>query len=291
MAIKLKSMKKILFVSLLFGQLLSAQSYISSSNDVGNDLLKNIIIPLLIMIILFSFIFSLIAYFEGNNKNEDYSHKSINSELWALLVALIVLVSGLFYLLYINKLNLYLAVIPIKIIVASFVSYYANKKNRNPVLWWFLGFFEYHSALIVLALSKGLLSTKKNDNEVDSSYNEKLVRLNEMFKENLINENEFSKKKLEAENEYKIKHLVIKNDDKVQRKNQLISKLEVAFKEGLLTEEEYHNKLLKYKFIHDEGELDEEKEKFRRFHLEGMITFEEMQKKLEHIDNYRKSKQ
>ena len=178
-----------------------------------------------------------------------------------------------------------------KIIIASIVSYYANKKNRNPILWWFLGFFEYHSALIVLALSKGLLPTKKTSNDADLLYNEKLIRLNEMFKENLINVDEFNTKKQEAEKDYEIKNSVIKNDDNALQNHQVISKLEVAFKEGLLTQEEYHTKLLKYKPINDEGELDEEKEKFRQFHLEGMITFEEMKKKIEQIDNYRKSKE
>gem|GEM_PF-4159268 len=127
------------------------------------------------MIVVFSTIFYVIAYSEGSNKNEDYTTKDVNADIWGVLIIFILIILGTIVILYNNGFNPYLVVIPAKIIVASMVSHFAKKKNRNPILWWFLGFLEYHSALIVLAITKGLLPIKKGKSDADLAYNEKLV--------------------------------------------------------------------------------------------------------------------
>lgn len=290
---KLISMKKISLILLLSGKFLSAQYYSSYHHYDGEDIFKNIILPLIIMIVVFSTIFYVIAYSEGSNKNEDYAKKSINNEIYAWLIAFIVIVTGLLYLLYISNVNPYLAIIPVKIIVASVVSHYAKKKNRNPVLWWILGFFEYHSALIVLAITKGLLPLKKGKSDADIVYNEKLVKLNDLFKEDLINADEIEKKKNELEKTYSKSLILIQENNEKQQQNDFIIKLEEAYKQGFLTEEEYQSKISKFQntFTNENNYgVDEEKEKFKQFYREGMISRFEYEEKLRQIDKYRQSR-
>jgi hypothetical protein len=283
-------MKKISLIFLFSGQLLFAQDN-SSSHHYGNeDVFKNIILPLLIMIIVFTTIFYVIAYSEGSSKKEDYAIKSINYEIWAWLITFILIVTGLLYLLYISNINPYLAVIPVKIIVASVVCHYAKKKNRHPVLWWFLGFLEYHSALIALAIVKGLLPLKKSKSDADVAYNEKLIKLNDLFKEDLINVDEIEKKKSDLEEEYSKSSSLIQENNEKQQQNDFMIKLKEAYKQGFLTEEEYQSKILKHIPMDTNSKVNEEKEKFRRFYSSGMITLDEMEEKFRQIEKYHQLK-
>lgn len=245
-------MKKKSLVFLFIVQLLPAQSYNLYHHNGGNDNFINIILSLTIMIPIFSGIFYVLAYFEGRKKVDDYAIKSINYEIWAWLFTFVLLVSGLIYLLYINDVNPYLAILPSKIIIASVVSYYAKNKNRNPLLWWFLGFLEYHSALIVLATTKAFLPMKKGSTNTDKVHNEKLIKLNSLVKDSLIDEEEMKKKKIELEKEYSQDVIMIQNHNTKQEQNDFLIKLEDAYKQGLLTEKEYQNKLLKYKPIEND---------------------------------------
>lgn len=290
-------MKKCSILFLFIAQFVSAQNYDSYNSFADNDILKTIIIPLLIMIIVFTGIFFIISNIEGRNKEEDYSVKALNAEIWTILGVCIVIVSGLIWLLYGANINPYLVVLPVKIITAFSVSYFAKKKNRNSVLWWFLGFLEFHSALIVLALVKGLLPTKRSINDTDASYNEKLIKLNEMLKEKLINQSEFEKKKLDLEGEYRKKCYLIQQENTIQQNKDFTVKIENAFKEGLLTEEEYNSKISKNRNANDKivketsvaVTEEDEKEKFRKLHSDGIITFDELKEKFAQIENYHRS--
>lgn len=286
-------MKIFSLIFLSLGQFLSAQSYSSYHRYDGEDIFKNIILPLIIMIVVFSTIFYVIAYSEGSNKNEDYTTKDVNADIWGVLIIFILIILGTVVILYNIGFNPYLVVIPAKIIVASVVSHFAKKKNRNPVLWWFLGFLEYHSALIVLATNKGLLPLKKGKTDADLAFNEKLVKLNDLFKEDLINADEIKKKKNELEKSYSKNSVQIKESNEKLQRNDFMIKLEEAYKQGFLTEEEYQSKISKIQntsINENNDEIDEEKEKFKRFYREGMISRFEYEEKIRQIDEYRNSK-
>ena len=286
-------MRKLFILFLLYGQMLSAQ-YGSSYNSYGDDnIFKTILIPLLLMVVVFGGVYYLISSFEAKNKSEDYSTRSVNADIWGTLIIYTIIILALVFWLYKENINPYLAVIPAKIIGGTICSHFAKRKNRNSTLWWFLGFLEYHSALIVLALTKGLLKKKKVANEADSIFNERLAKLNEMFKENLITEDEFEKKILEAESEYRKRGYALKQAIELQQKNDIKSKIESAFKDGLLTEEEYNIKMSKFSDTQDksvEETIEEEKEKFRRLYDQMVINHDEMMTKFKQIEDYHRNK-
>lgn len=99
----------------------------------------------------------------------------------------------------------------------------------------------------------------------------------------------------------KISNLIQQNDEK-QKKNEFLIKLEEAYKNGLLTEEEYHHKISesnKFKEINSteehieksiEEKINEEKEKFKKLRSDGVITYEEMHEKFRQIEKYHQSK-
>lgn len=289
-------MKKISILLLLLSQFLSAQ-FESNYSDGNNDIFQTFIIPFLLIFLVFSGIFYIVSTFEGKNKHEDYSTKEVNSDIWLVLVVITVIICGLIWLFYTSDINPYLMVIPVKLICAFIVSDYAKKKNRNPVLWWFLGFLEFHSALIVLALVKGLLTVKKSVTDADSIYNDKFSKLNQMLKDNLLNRVEFAKKKKELESEYRKSIYLLKQQNALQQNNDFLSKIENAYKEGLLTEEEYSSKISKSKKAEEkitkeksvEISKEDEKEKLRRLHSDGVLTYDELKEKFSQIENYHKS--
>lgn len=96
-------------------------------------------------------------------------------------------------------------------------------------------------------------------------------------------------------------NLLQKNSEK-QQQNDFLLKLEKAYREGLLTEEEYHRKISENNKIQEvyskeehieksiEEKIDEEKEKFRKLHSDGVITYDEMQEKFKQIEKYHQSK-
>lgn len=95
-------------------------------------------------------------------------------------------------------------------------------------------------------------------------------------------------------------HLIQKNNEN-QKQNDFLIKLEKAYRDGLITEEEYQRKISENKNIKEvysseehieksiEEKIDEEKDKFRRLHSDGVITYEEMQEKFEQIEKYHQS--
>lgn len=290
-------MKKTSILFLFLSQFLSAQFGSNSSYEIS-DVLKTFIVPFLVFFIVFFGVFYIISTFEGRNKNEDYSTKEVNSDIWAVLVVITLMICGLLWICYASDINPYLIVIPTKVVTAFIVSDYAKKKNRNPVLWWFLGFLEFHSALIVLALVKGLLSPKKYVTDADSTYNDKFSKLNEMLKDNLLNSAEFAKKKKGLESEYRKSLYLLQQQNALQQNNDFLSKIENAYKGGLLTEEEYNSKISKNRKTEEkiikeksvEVSMEDEKEEFRKLHSDGILTFEEMKEKFGQIENYHRSK-
>lgn len=289
-------MKKTSILFLFLSQLMSAQFGSNSSYEIS-DVLKTFIVPFVIILIVFFGIFYIISTFEGRNKDEDYSTKEVNSDIWIILVVITLIICGLIWICYANDINPYLIVIPAKVLAAFIVSDYAKKKNRNPVLWWFLGFLEFHSALIVLALVKGLFTPKINLTDADSSYNDKFTKLNNMLKDNLLNRAEFANKKKELDSEYRKSIYLLRQQNALQQNNDFLSKIENAYKEGLLTTEEYNSKISKNmkaeeKIITEKSvELskENEKEKFRKLHSDGVLTFDELKERFSQIDNLHKT--
>jgi hypothetical protein len=96
-------------------------------------------------------------------------------------------------------------------------------------------------------------------------------------------------------------NLVKKNSEK-QQQNDFLIKLEKAYIEGLITKEEYHRKISENNKIQEvypkeghteksvEEKIEEEKEKFRKLHSDGVITDDEMQEKFRQIEKYHQSK-
>ena len=95
---------------------------------------------------------------------------------------------------------------------------------------------------------------------------------------------------------YTIKIEDPKNIEKQQ--NEFLIKLEKAYREGLITEEEYHRKVSENNKIQEvypkerhieksaEEKIDEEKEKFRKLHSDGWITKDEMEEKFKQIEKF-----
>ena len=218
---------------------------------------STIIIQIIVIIAIFISIFSIISFFEGREKLRDSTKN--NDSIMLTLFALICVSFGVFYLAkFFKEANdistAWFLGIALKLTCAQIVSHFAGKNGRNTTLWFFLGFLEYHSALLVLAFSDKLLKVKKNNNEnfkgIDDEYNQKITTLNNLYADRVLTENELETKKKELEHEYLKKHKELSasqfNEKKQIENEEFISKLKEAHKTGLLTDEEFKRKLEKF---------------------------------------------
>lgn len=108
---------------------------------------------------------------------------------------------------------------------------------------------------------------------------------------------------------YTIKIEDSENSNLIQKNNEkhlqidYLTKLKQAYKTGLLTEDEYNrkisetNKTTEFNLTEEhlkksiEEKIEEEKEKFRKLHSDGVFTYDEMQEKFRQIEKYHQSKE
>lgn len=266
---------------------------------------SNFYIQALIIIAISTLIFSIVSYFEGKGKIRNAVQD--NSKILLSLIILIVISACFVYFaktmreLENDVTYLWGIGIALKVLSAAIVVDFAKKQNRNTTLWWVLGLLEYHSALIVLAFSGSLLRLKNSTNEnlknIEDDYNSKIIKLNDLFKSRIINEEELQIKCAELESDFQkesLKIISIANNMQFEKEQEdLISKLENAYKDGILSEEEYKEKINKVKTdaenIGKDGE-NIEKEKFQKLYEKKVITYDEMITKFKQIENYYREK-
>ena len=206
------------------------------------------IIQFIIFLIFSIILISIVAYVESQSKAEQLFYDEHHN----LYKTAIILFVGLFIILGLIRItseDLFystpsiIILFVVRIIIASYVSNKANELERNRFLWWFLGFLEFHVALFVLSLSKKLLSLDKKTKlqviELNKSTNTKLNAINKSTKDGIISENEKSQKTTIIRQAYLTELREINNETSINATN---SKLEFAFKNGVITEEEYLKK-------------------------------------------------
>lgn len=245
----------ILFFTLFGGFFVFAQNYESSSNRNNNLVFDTeLLIQVLVIIAIFSCIYAIISYFEGKGKLKD-SIKT-DGEFYTLVVLIMVSVAYVFFVKTMREQEddpnfLWFLGIVLKAVAASVVSHFAGKQNRNKTLWWFLGFFEYHSALLVLAFSKALLAPQKEKmeglNVLNDDYTKKVQELNNLYNKGILTEFEVTEKRKEAlkdlENQKEEFQLSQKNSENKKRENSFIQNLQQALNDGHITQEQYNEKL------------------------------------------------
>jgi len=135
-------------------------------------------------------------------------------------------------------------IILIKIVISIIIGNEADKLGRNKYIWGLLAFIEFHLALIVLGSNFKLLPLKGNAKkfviELNKETNTKIKVIDEAFKDGVIEYTISSEKINEIKSSYSVELKRIIDNDHIQNFN---SKLEKALYNGIISQEEYNNKL------------------------------------------------
>lgn len=244
---------KISSLFLLLSQLLLSQNH-EYENYASNFLNQNAISIVLGYIFIIITVV-IVSYIETFNK----SRTLFKSEYQNGLIELVIISFIGFIILFVffmknNDYGLYrlipLIAIIIKFVMASVTSNKAEKLGRNKILWWILGFLEYHTALIILAIRPAILKTngvnKTKISAINKDFTQQENSLIELYNAKLLNEAEFGIKYGEIKKKYRdeLENFAIKDsEDKNKIKNnELLQKLNKAYDDGLLTAEEFEMK-------------------------------------------------
>ena len=203
-------------------------------------------------IVVVSFIFFIfwliVANIEATNKIKDlFYNKSENLIAWALGIFFALVL--LFHMIRDIPTATVIAVIVFKVILAIFVSNKAFQLGRNKTLWFFLGLLEHFTALIVLGLYPKYITntslSKGELKEINQDIQSQLKKLKELMNSGLMSRQEYEQKLILLKEQYyekckkSVSHITVIDNKK------LVSQLKQAYKDGLLTEEEYQIKLQK----------------------------------------------
>ena len=133
----------------------------------------------------------------------------------------------------------------------------AKKLNRNPLLWFLLGFLEFHAAFIALALGKTIYKVHKDDkilfSDLESEYDEKVNSFKELNnalkkldKESLIYKKEYKEPLAKIKHQYSIKFdEMIKKLTTSRVKEKSVEKLNRALNAGVINKDEFDMKISK----------------------------------------------
>lgn len=219
----------------------------------------SLIVPLVLTISVFTLLFIGIAKLEvGKNTTRLFDEASKNLIYYPIylfvgLVILLLVISN-FLNIPINSSTMLWIVLGIKLIVSFWVSSVAGEMNRNPFLWFILGFLEFHAAFIALALGKKIYKipsgTKDFFQELNKKTNERVFALKDLTNNT---RNSGYKSAIEAQystplrtikNEYSEEfNAMVKNTTAKKIKDSTIRRLDKALSTGLMTQEEYDKKL------------------------------------------------
>lgn len=188
-----------------------------------------------------------IAYIESKTKAKDLFYDK-QKKLIDYAIMIFVSLAVIIWFLKSNKIDLFgefaIFVPLIKLVIAIVISGEADKLGRNKYLWGFLAFLEFHFALIALGMSKRLLRVegeyKTEILKLNKRTVEKEVALNTTFKNGIIDITKLEEKIVEIKANYRNeieRILKSKNDSDYN------SKLELALKNGIITQEEFDLKI------------------------------------------------
>lgn len=239
-------MKNRIFITMLLMPVVSIAQGYKTTNDVTVNAFT-IVGAITLFFVLFYAIVSIESY-----KRQKHLFFIAHQGLIGWCVFLAIGIFILFAMLYNAELYslIWLVSLILKIAVASFVSKEAQKLGRNKVLWWILGFLEFHMALIVLAISPKLIKCSNKNKSVVHGINNKYKtlckNLKSLKKSGSLTPSEFRNKKQIIIDNYNSEIAQILDNEVVANDNQnyqkMIAQLEEAFKNGLLTEEEFETK-------------------------------------------------
>jgi len=112
------------------------------------------------------------------------------------------------------------------------------------ILWTILVVIRYDNRLLKRKNINSKISAIGENENYGEEFNAKLKSLNELLKNQVLSIQEYDIKKLELTNEFEFKIDVVQNKDLISAQ---LEKLEDAVKIGVLTEDEYNNKVFQIK--------------------------------------------
>lgn len=206
-----------------------------------------IALALLFTIIFFTIIFSIVAFVETKRKTKHLFYNK-GENLFLIAALSLGIYFGLFSYLNANDIEIYgnptlFVILSIRVLFAIFVSSQARKLGRSPILWGVLSFFELYAAIIVLYRSHKLLNLKEQAKtkveELNSKTTKRMSAIKESYKDGIISESDKMKKIPELQDNYEkeLDEILSKNNIDVQ--NDILEK---AFKNGVISEDEYLEK-------------------------------------------------
>lgn len=187
-----------------------------------------------------------IAYIEGKTKVKDLYYDK-QRKLIEYAIMIFVSMSAIIWFMKSNKIDLFgefaLLGLLVKVVIAIVIGGEADKLGRNKYLWGFLAFLEFHFALIALGLGNKLFRVKGQAKTDILNLNklsvDKESALNLTFKNGIINESQKEEKLTEIKSDYRIK---LENILKTKSTDDYYAKLELALKNGIITQEEFETK-------------------------------------------------
>lgn len=187
-----------------------------------------------------------IAYIEDKTKVKDLYYDK-QRKLIEYAIMIFVSLSAIIWFMKSNKIDLFgefaLLGLLVKVVIAIVIGGEADKLGRNKYLWGFLAFLEFHFALIALGLGNKLFRVKGQAKTDILNLNklsvDKESALNLTFKNGIINESQKEEKLTEIKSDYRIK---LENILKTKSTDDYYAKLELALKNGIITQEEFETK-------------------------------------------------
>lgn len=138
-------------------------------------------------------------------------------------------------------------VLCIKILIAFVIGGEADRLGRNKYLWGSLAFLEFHFVLLALGLGPKLLKinlkTKKLIQNLNNQILEKEKSIKQAFINGIIDYEAKNEKLSNLKKEYSFR---LENINLKENNDEFNSKLDLAFKNGIITEEEFLTKKIEY---------------------------------------------
>jgi hypothetical protein len=233
--------------------LLTSLSY---GQNYGFEETENFLIPLLVGFVLIVVIIILASFLES--KKHTLALYTYKNQGYLMLIPLFSFIGTfILFLVMINYKNLSEITqvgFVLKFIMAFFTAFRAEKLGRNVVLWFLLGFLEYHTALIILAIRPAVIRVDKENEkiviELNKNFKLKDNDLTDLYHSNLLTMNEFIEKISEVRKNYFIElEKIVNKDSEIKssvKKDEDVKKLVKAFEDGLLTQEEFDKKFIEF---------------------------------------------